>query len=104
MGVGPVQPNRGDPAHARLLHDARLAAQVAHAVASPALASALSYLKLVADNELACAVAQALSSVTAKHQERLFVNAHQGIIDLSGLVVIVLLYVMINVVHRAANM
>jgi hypothetical protein len=35
-----------------LLHDARLAAQVAQALASPALASALSYLKLVADNML----------------------------------------------------
>jgi hypothetical protein len=35
-----------------LLHDARLAAQVAQALASPALASALTYLKLVADNML----------------------------------------------------
>jgi hypothetical protein len=35
-----------------LLHDARLAAQVAQALASPALASALAYLKLVADNML----------------------------------------------------
>jgi hypothetical protein len=35
-----------------VLKDARLAAQVAHAVASPALTSALSYLELVADNAL----------------------------------------------------
>ena len=45
-------PYRDDPARAELLHGARLAAQVAHAVASPALASALSYLELVADNVL----------------------------------------------------
>ena len=48
----PVQPNRDDPALAHLLREARLAAQVAHAVASPALTSALSYLELVADNVL----------------------------------------------------
>jgi hypothetical protein len=50
--VGPEQPNRDDPARARLLHDARLAAQVALAVASPALTSALDYLELVVDNVL----------------------------------------------------
>jgi hypothetical protein len=44
--------NGDDPARAQLLKDARLAAQVAHAVASPALASALSYLEIVADNTL----------------------------------------------------
>jgi hypothetical protein len=47
-----VQPNRDDPTRAQVLKDARLAAQVAHAVASPALTSALSYLELVADNAL----------------------------------------------------
>ena len=50
--MGVMQPNRDDPARAQLLKDARLAAQVAHAVASPALASALSYLELVSDNVL----------------------------------------------------
>jgi hypothetical protein len=50
--VGPMQPNRDDPARAQLLKDARLAAQVAQAVASPALTSALSYLELVSDNVL----------------------------------------------------
>jgi hypothetical protein len=50
--VDPLQPNRDNPARAQRLHDARLAAQVAHAVASPALASALSYLELVAGNVL----------------------------------------------------
>jgi hypothetical protein len=47
-----MQPNRDDPARAQLLKDARLAAQVAQAVASPALTSALSYLELVSDNVL----------------------------------------------------
>jgi hypothetical protein len=46
-----MQPLRDDPARVQLLKDARLAAQGAHAVASPALASALSYLELVTDNE-----------------------------------------------------
>jgi hypothetical protein len=50
--VARLQPPGDDPARARLLNDARLAAQVAHAVASPALTSALSYLELVADNVL----------------------------------------------------
>ncbi len=50
--MGPLQPNHDDPGRARSLHDARLAAQVAQALASPALASALTYLKLVADNML----------------------------------------------------
>ena len=50
--MGPEQPNCDDPERARLFHDARLAAQVAHAMASPALTSALSYLELVVDNVL----------------------------------------------------
>ncbi len=50
--MAPLQPPGDDPARAQLLKDARLAAQVAHAVASPALVSALSYLELVADNLL----------------------------------------------------
>src|SRR5689334_7134907 len=40
--------------------------------------------QLVADNDLETNVAQALSAVTSEHHERLFVNARQGIIDLSG--------------------
>jgi len=51
-GVAAMQPNRHDPTRGQVLRDARLAAQVAHAVASPALTSALSYLELVADNVL----------------------------------------------------
>ncbi len=47
-----MQPFRHDPARTQLLKDARLAAQVAQAVASPALASALSYLELVSGNVL----------------------------------------------------
>jgi hypothetical protein len=50
--VGPMQPSRDDPARAQLLKDARTAAQVANAVASPALASALGYLELVSGNLL----------------------------------------------------
>jgi len=46
-----MQPIRDDPARAQLLKDARLAAQVAHAIASPALSSALSYLELVSAND-----------------------------------------------------
>src|SRR5260370_409854 len=52
MRVGPMQPTRDDPARAQLLKDARTAAQVANAVASPALASALGYLELVSGNLL----------------------------------------------------
>ena len=52
MRVGPMQPSSDDPAHAQLLKDARTAVQVANAVASPALASALGYLELVANNLL----------------------------------------------------
>jgi hypothetical protein len=47
-----MQPSTDDPLHTQLLRDARTAAQVANAVASPALASALGYLELVADNLL----------------------------------------------------
>jgi hypothetical protein len=50
--VASLQPIGDDLAQVQLLKDARLAAQVAHAVASPALASALTYLELVADNAL----------------------------------------------------
>ena len=47
-----MQPSRDDPARTQLLRDARTAAQVANAIASPALASALGYLELLADNLL----------------------------------------------------
>lgn len=47
-----MQASRDDPARMQLLKDARLATQVAHAVASPALLSALSYLELVSGNSL----------------------------------------------------
>ena len=52
MRMVSMQPSRDDPARTQLLRDARTAAQVAHAIASPALASALGYLELVADNLL----------------------------------------------------
>src|ERR1700730_11925250 len=45
-----MPPSHSGPARSQLLRDARLAAQVAHTVASPALASALGYLELVAWN------------------------------------------------------
>ena len=47
-----MQPTRDDPARAQLLKDAHLAAQVAHAVASPGLTSALGYLELLSENVL----------------------------------------------------
>jgi len=47
-----MQQNRESPARTQLLRDARTAAQVAHAVAGPALASALGYLQLMSDNGL----------------------------------------------------
>jgi hypothetical protein len=47
-----MQPLRENPARAQQLKDARLATQVAHTVASPALASALGYLELVSGNVL----------------------------------------------------
>jgi hypothetical protein len=48
--VGTVQAFGDDPVSTQLLKDARLAAQVAHSVASPGLASALGYLELLSGN------------------------------------------------------
>lgn len=45
-----MQPFPDNQARQQLLKDARLAAEVAHAIASPALASALGYLELMSGN------------------------------------------------------
>ena len=49
---GFMQPSGRAAGRRQVLKDAHRAVQVAHAVASPALTSALGYLELVADNPL----------------------------------------------------